>query len=277
MELLIPRLQVQVLYVLPKLSTGKPDDYIYNQNKIKTRTKQGGNKMSIITAKGSQVAENVNKTNIDFKKVFIRLKDGESVKVRLLGVQDYVEYKAHANGFNIGVYTQPCIAPTGVECPLCTAHKSGIEEFEQALKPSYRYLVAMADIESGELRVWDCSKKQLKTFISQLEEYKEIIEDGDELAFTFKRTGNKTDTSYTLSPILKLNNTLKEGYAKFDGQEVEISFFEQVLQPRSEKMMVSVLKEAGFPTDQYFPHVQLDDSNGVEPVEATEDNPLDHI
>lgn len=236
--------------------------------------------MSIITAKGSQVQNNVSKENIDFKKVFIRLKDGESVKVRLLGVQDFVEYKAHANGFNLGVYTQPCIAPTGTECPLCTAHKSGLEGFEEGLKPSFRYMVAMADIENGEIRVWDCSKKQLKTFISQLEEYKEIIEEGDELAFTFKRTGKGIETSYTLSPILKLNSSLKEGYAKFDGQEAEISFFEQVLQPRTEKMMVSVLKEAGFPTDEYFPHIQLDDkeeAQGVAPVASTEDNPLDHI
>lgn len=236
--------------------------------------------MSIITAKGSKVTENVNKKTVDFKKVFIRLKDGESVKVRILGVEDYVEYKAHANGFNLGIYSQPCIAPTGKECPLCTAHKSGVEGFEEPLKVTNRYMVAMADIESGELRVWDCSKKQLKTFISQLEEYKEIIEDGDELAFTFKRTGTGTSTSYTLSPILKLKDDLKEGYAKFDGQEVEIEFFEAVLQPRSEKMMVSILKDAGFPTDEFFPHIQLDGEaadNGIEPVEETEENPLDNI
>ena len=236
--------------------------------------------MSIITAKGSKVTENVNKKNVDFKKVYIRLKDGESVKVRILGVEDFVEYKAHANGFNLGVYSQPCIAPTGVDCPLCVAHKSGVEGFEDPLKVTNRYMVAMADIETGELRVWDCSKKQLKTFISQLEEYKEIIEDGEELAFTFKRTGTGTETSYTLSPILKLKKDLQESYHKFDDQEVEVDFFETVLQPRSEKMMVSILKDAGFPTDEFFPHVQLDDEsadNGVAPVEETEDNPLDNI
>lgn len=235
--------------------------------------------MSIITAKGSQVTENVNKKNIDFKKVFIRLKDGESVKVRILGVEDFVEYKAHANGFNLGIYSQPCIAPTGKECPLCVAHQSGIEGFVEPLKVSNRYMVAMADIESGELRVWDCSKKQLKTFISQLEEYKEIIEDGDELAFTFKRTGTGTSTSYTLSPILKLKQDLKEGYSKFDNMTVEIDFFEAVLQPRSEKMMVSILKDAKFPTDEYFPHIQLDEANDNEiaPIEEAEENPLDSI
>ena len=45
-------------------------------------------------------------------------------------------------------------------------------------------------------------------------------------------------------------------------------------------MMVSILKDAGFPTDEFFPHIQLDDEsadNGVAPVEETEDNPLDNI
>ena len=79
--------------------------------------------MGIISAKGKQAAESANKTTgsgIDFKKVFIKLKDGESVKVRLLGAEDYVEYLAHGS-FAKGIFTQPCIRVTGESCALCDA------------------------------------------------------------------------------------------------------------------------------------------------------------
>jgi hypothetical protein len=47
--------------------------------------------MGIITAKGKQAAESANKatgSGIDFKKVFVKLKDGESIKVSLLSAED---------------------------------------------------------------------------------------------------------------------------------------------------------------------------------------------
>ena len=157
--------------------------------------------MGLVTKRGQEVKEAVNKDSIDLKKVFIRLKDGQSIKVRLLGVQDYVQYRAHANGFNFGIYSQPCLAPTGVECPLCKAYEHDKEAYKD-LRPSNKYLVAMADLEEGMIRVWDCSKNQLKNLIAQISEYEEDIAAGEEMMFTFKRTGTKTSTTYTLSPII---------------------------------------------------------------------------
>lgn len=210
--------------------------------------------MSLVTGKGSEINFN---SNVDLKKVYIRLKEGESVRVRVLGLTDYVEYKAHSE-FNLKVYTQPCIEPTGAECPLCKASKSGVEGFD-TLYPKKRYVFAFADIDSGELRVWDCSKSQAKDLLGQIKEYADDI---NEIAFNFKRTGNKTETSYKLNPILKLKGDDVEKFHKFDDVEVELSFFESVIVPRTEQLMLTVLDEAGFPMGDFFPnYVKAEENN----------------
>lgn len=227
--------------------------------------------MGLVTKRGQEVKEAVNKDSIDLKKVFIRLKDGQSIKVRLLGVQDYVQYKAHANGFNFGIYSQPCLAPTGVECPLCKAYEHDKEAYKD-LRPSNKYLVAMADLEEGMIRVWDCSKNQLKNLIAQISEYEEDIAAGEEMMFTFKRTGTKTSTTYTLSPIInkKQRADLEDNYHKFDDMVVEDSFFEGCLVPRSESIIMNALKQAGLPVETIFPDYVFEEAteNGsVDPVD----------
>lgn len=214
--------------------------------------------MSLISAKGSDI----NLNSVDLKEAYIRLKDGESVKVRVLGLGDYIEYKAHSD-YNNKVYTQACVAPLGKDCPLCIAGKSGIEDFK-GMYAKKRYLFAFADINTGKLRVWDCSYGQAKDLLSQIAEYKDDIQ---EVAFNFKRTGNKTETSYKLNPILKMKGDDLEKFHAFDEVEVEISFFESVLVPRSEKMMLDILNEAGFPMGEYFPNYV------AEGEEATPDKP----
>lgn len=230
--------------------------------------------MGLISKRGQEVKDTVNRDDIDLKKVYIRLKDGQSIKVRLLGVQDYVQYKAHANGFNFGIYTQPCLAPTGVECPLCKAYEHDKEEYKD-LRPSNRYLVAMADLEEKMIRVWDCSKTQLKNLIAQIEEYEDMITDPDEeVMFTFKRTGTKTSTSYTLSPIMnkKQKDSLREAYHSFDDKEVEDSFFEGCLVPRTESIIMNALKQAGVPVNEIFPDYVFEESTDDGSIESVDDD-----
>lgn len=230
--------------------------------------------MGLISKRGQEVKDTVNRDDIDLKKVYIRLKDGQSIKVRLLGVQDYVQYKAHANGFNFGIYTQPCLAPTGVECPLCKAYEHDKEEYKD-LRPSNRYLVAMADLEEKMIRVWDCSKTQLKNLIAQIEEYEDMITDPDEeVMFTFKRTGTKTSTSYTLSPIMnkKQKDSLREAYHSFDDKEVEDSFFEGCLVPRTESIIMNALKQAGVPVNEIFPDYVFEESTDEGSIEPVDDD-----
>lgn len=199
----------------------------------------------MITAKGSDVNFN---SKVDLKKAYIRLKENESVKVRVLGLTDYVEYTAHSD-FNNKVYTQPCVKPMGTPCPLCIASKSGLEQFTN-LYGKKRYLFAFGDVESGEIRVWDCSKSQAKDLLSQIKEYAEDI---SETMFNFKRTGQKMETSYKLNPVLKLKGDDLEKFHMFDDTDVESEFFEAVLLPRTEKMMLDILDDAGFPMADFFP------------------------
>lgn len=222
--------------------------------------------MGFISKRGAEVTEAVTKAEVDLKKVFIRLKDGESIRVRLLSVEDYVQYKAHSNGFSLGIYSQPCLAPTGKECPLCKAYEYNKEEYKD-LRPSYRYLVAMADLDNGAIRVWDCSKQQLKGFISQVLEYKDEINDSDnEMMFTFKRTGNKTDTTYTLSPIInkKVKADLTDAYHNFDDTVVEDTFFESCIVPRTEDLILTTLSQAGLPMKEIFPYYGEENINPVD-------------
>lgn len=233
--------------------------------------------MSLITAKGNEAVESATKAKVDLTKVMIRLKDGESVKVRLLSSEDFVEYQA-ISSFGLGVYTQPSREPLGekdyfVEASkLADAKAGGVDETFKELFPRKRYLIAMADVETGALRAWDASKAQFNSFVAALEEYKEIIDDKEEIVFNFKRTGNKTDTTYSLSPVMRPKAVDLEGFHKFDDVVADIPFFESLLIPRTPELQVTVLKENGFPVEQYFPEIKLEDATATEEV-----SPLDQI
>ena len=229
--------------------------------------------MSLVSAKGSDI--NLN-SNVDLKKVFIRLKDGGSEKVRVLGLTDYVEYVAHTE-FNLGIYTQPCIAPTGKPCPLCIASKATEDGFDK-LYARKRYLFAFACLETGDLKVWECSKGQAKDLLGQIAEYAEDI---NEVAFNFKRTGTSTETSYKLNPILKMKGNDNENFHNFDDVEVEMAFFESVLVPRSEDMLIDILGKAGLPLAKYFPEYKPEapapEANTAPTGTASDVTPIDDL
>lgn len=204
--------------------------------------------MSLFTATGEKAKESASKKAVDLKTAYIRLKENESVRVRVLGVTDYVEYKAHGE-YNLGIYTQPCLTPmTGELDPMCVAANSGIEGFDK-LKPKKRYIFALYDIDMKAIRYWDASKAQATKLIGDIEEYKDNI---GEIAFNFKRTGTKTETVYSLNPILKLDAKGKEGFESGEDVEVSMSDFESVLIPRTPEQQIEILKQAGFPVEDFF-------------------------
>jgi len=219
--------------------------------------------MSVITAKGKQAKESAEAKKLDLKNVFIRLKDGESVKVRLLSAEDYVEYKAHGD-FNLGIYTTPCLVPAGQKCAMCEASKSGVEEFER-IYARKRYLFIFADLVSGDIRVFDASKNQATSLITEIED---LANDYDlsETIFEFARKGTKTGTTYSLKvvPEKRVTASDRENFEKFDGKDVEISFYEAVLQARTYEQQVQSLKDAGFPVEAHF-DVDLSTLNNNDP------------
>lgn len=217
--------------------------------------------MSVITAKGSQAKENAQKSNVDLKEVYLRLKEGDSHKVRLLGVEDYVEYKS-AGDFNLGIYNQPI---SGEDSPLIIANKQGGEAFSN-LYAKPRYVFVFGSLETGKLVAWDASKTQAKALIGTIEEYAEDIQD---LAFNFKRTGTKTDTVYSLNPIIRMKDDVKEMFESFDGQEVTMEFFENIIQPKDRDFLVKLLAEVDPDIIKLFPDVDLTPQEDAEATDST--------
>lgn len=234
--------------------------------------------MSVITAKGNQAKENANKKNKpDLKKVMLRLKENESHKVRLLGVEDYVEYNS-AGDYNLGIYNQPVTA----DSPLLVAHAKGGEKFKALYKKS-RYVFVFGSVQTGELVAWDASKTQAKALISTIEEYGDQDVLG-ELAFNFKRTGDKTETVYSLNPIIKMKPEDKDKFEVFNDVVIEPSFYEDILQPKDDEFIAKLLQEAGFDIATHLPHITVTDAEPEEnseeqvaPIEETDEDLLDTI
>lgn len=216
--------------------------------------------MSGLIKRGAQAIESLEEKKVDLKEVYYRLKQNESVKVRILSANDMVEYLAHSD-YAHRIFTQPCSAPAGQPCPLCTAAKSGVEGFD-ALKPRKRYVFAFGDMATGEIKILDVSKGQARGLISSILEYEEEL---GEVAFTLKRTGEGTSTSYVLNPILKMKNEEPVQFEAFNGVTVEDAFFNQVLNVRDEKFVVKTLAEAGFPAAKFFPHIDLTEEGEATP------------
>jgi hypothetical protein len=220
--------------------------------------------MGLFTNKGKDAVTSANKQNVDLSKVYIRLKENESVRVRLLGAYDFVEYMAHGD-FNLGIFTTACInGVIGEEDAYCVASKSGIEGFDR-LYPKKRYLFVMADIDTGEIRVWDASKTQGKALMTQIKFFEESL---DDVAFSFGRTGTKIETKYSLNPILKLNPADKEKFDAFNGTVIEDAFYESVLIPKTQEQQIEALKQAGFPVDEFFGVAKEEEKSEVNPTEG---------
>lgn len=202
--------------------------------------------MSIIKGKGQDAKALAEQE----KANTLRLKDGESVKVRLLSSSDYVAYQS-AGDFEAGIFEQP----VADDSPILVAHEKGGDEFKN-LYPKTRYLFAFADITSGKLVAFDASRNQAKGLISTIEEYEDDL---DDIAFNFKRTGEKLETKYNLNPIIKLKGDDKKNFEDAGAIELEDKFYEDNLQPRPEKTVIKYLVEIDENVIELFPKYTLDD------------------
>lgn len=223
----------------------------------------------IFTARGQEAKASAEKGKVDLKKAYLRMKSGEAVKVRVLTAGDYVEYIAHSS-FTHKVYTQPCVSVIGQECALCEASKSGIEGFD-VLYPRKRYVFVFAEMQTGELRAIDVSKNQAKKLIADIEEYKEDL---DSIAFNLKKTGEGTNTGYSLNPILKMKGNDQEQFDGCEDLEVTDEYLNTILTPRTLELQVKTLNEAGFPTEEFFPHVSINENTEGESEGRTADDVL---
>lgn len=243
--------------------------------------------MSLISKRGDEAKEAAQKQKIDFKKVFIKLKNGDSIRVRIPSATEYVQYMAHG-AFDLNIYTQPCTKPIGQRCAFdevaeyVSAADIGKDDEDHPLYPfrglyaKERYMFALYDIDLKMIRLFDGTKDQAQGLIKTIEQYAKVDpDDGEdavppiqELAFTFSRTGDKNATKYELSPILKLKPADKEKFDSFDGV-VPPSLYEDALFPRSFEEQVDQLRKAGFPAiDELFGDVKAAADDDAKPVDA---------
>lgn len=203
--------------------------------------------MSVITAKGKGVKDSVNResSKIDLKSIFIKIKENESIKVRLLSDSDYVEYPSHGD-YTTKIFTQPCSKKESGKCALCEASWKNLEKFK-SLYVKRRYLFIFADLDKGILRVFDATKSQAKILIDQIEQYADSI---DEVAFNFKRIGKEKETNYSLNPILKLNESDRVKFNVFNNLKVEDSFYDEILISQTYEKQIEYLRNAGFPVEE---------------------------
>lgn len=226
----------------------------------------------MFTARGEQAKESIEQKKVDLKNAYYRMKSGDSIKVRVMTACDYVEYLAHSS-FTHKVYTQTCVSVLGKECPLCVASKSGIEGFD-SLYPRKRYIFVFADMETKELRALDVSKNQAKKLIADIEEYKEDL---DSLAFNLKKTGEGTNTGYSLNPIIKMKGNDNENFEGCGELVVTDEYLNTVLTPRTVELQVKTLMEAGFPTDEFFPHINIEENEAGAGEGQTADEILNNM
>ncbi|WP_163530918.1 hypothetical protein [Halobacillus ihumii] len=245
--------------------------------------------MGVILGRGDEAKEAIKNQGggLDLKKAFVRLKAGESRKVRVLSARDYVAYKGHTH-FTNGIFTQPCIHVAGERCLLCEAANYegelvggliGTTKTQQGetvsewagMYAKKRVLFAFVDLEEGAkdddgnpegmLRVFDATKNQSDNLIANIDDYADELED---VAFTLKRTGEKNETTYSLNPIMPKKMTeVQATFDKWDGKEVPDKTFEQALQERTTEEQAKELQKAGFP---------VKDALGYEITEVAKDN-----
>jgi hypothetical protein len=213
--------------------------------------------MSIFSSIGENVANSFietpqqeNQERIDFKKLYINLKDAESILVRFLGHADVVEYKSHSS-WEKSLHNQTCTRKNG-ECAYCQAASyakdNGMEDWNVYAKS--RFLFAMYDLEKQEIRLFNASKNQAKVLFSTISEYKDDL---DTTSMKFSRSGNKTETTYTLAPQLRIKDKkIQEAFDAASGLKVDEKTFEKALIVRTFNGQVKHLKELGFPVEKVF-------------------------
>jgi len=241
--------------------------------------------MSVFTGKGKDVKKVIeeqkrkkeqekNENKLDYKKIKINKdlkKEGDSIRVRLLSDDDYTTYEAHGS-FDKGIWTTPCINPTGNgenRCLHCEAAK--FEGFKD-LKPTTRFLFAFYDIDMEMVRYIDVSYTQGSSLMDDIDENSDSI---DEFAFSLKRAGEGTKTAYKLTPILGMKKKDADAQARFDaadGIKVEDDFFEQALYIKSTNQMAIDLENARFDVEGLLGYeIQDEEKKEVKPQEG--DNP----
>lgn len=114
-------------------------------------------------------------------------------------------------------------------------------------KGKRKYLLAFANLETGEDIIVDLTPKQKEGVIAVITKYAKKL---DKLAFELSKTGESTGTVVTLSPLLDFDEDLtekeRENFAKAADKPFDFAEFDNTLYVADEDEQVKNLVIAGF-------------------------------
>lgn len=114
-------------------------------------------------------------------------------------------------------------------------------------KGKRKYLLAFANLETGEDIIVDLTPKQKEGVIAVITKYAKKL---DKLAFELSKTGESTGTVVTLSPLLDFDEDLtekeRENFAKAGEKPFDFAEFDNTLYVADEEEQVKNLVIAGF-------------------------------
>jgi hypothetical protein len=221
--------------------------------------------MSIFTRKGKDVKQE----EFDIKEVKKFLKSGDEIKVRILSAEDYGVYKSHGGYYIFNTYkvaaNMPCLKHTGQPdlyddaVPLLyqdaeAAEKAGDTEKAEELKmiandlrAKERYLFGFVDLSTGNQIVVDVTKGQGEGLVDDILKYEKKL---GKLPFVLSKTGTKTSTKVSLSPVLDpeedLEPTELKNFQASAGQEFDSSLFEKIFFVKPKEQQAEDLVKLGF-------------------------------
>lgn len=199
---------------------------------------------------------------------FYSLRSGSSVKVRVLGLQDLIRFRSYGifkqiNSFvaeKPSEYSAKGYPARDSEVPWDKAFnyysELAFEEKNEKVQKELRaegrkylgkerFALGLIDLETGLPIVIDMSKKQAKSVHSVFKKNEKKL---GTKAFEIEKSGSGTDTVVTATSLDMDDLTDKEAknFDKYDGEEFDMTLFDDLLYTADEKEQLEFLTQAGF-------------------------------
>ncbi|WP_018755159.1 hypothetical protein [Paenibacillus terrigena] len=228
--------------------------------------------MSMFTKRGTDAVTAAQTEKETKESAIVPFGSGTTLKVRVKGVADSVEYYAYSMFGKVNTFVPKEPAERNVKGYITTnptvwdqaadllyadanaAKTAGDEtKAEDLRKQAYlykgkpKYLVGFGNLETGADIVVDLTPKQANVVFAAIKKYEKKI---STLAFELTKSGSSTNTVVSLSPILDMDEDLTEAeranFAKAGEAPFNFETFESCLYVADEAEQVKNLVIAGF-------------------------------
>ena len=217
--------------------------------------------------KGDDALADLYASNDTSKKSFASLANGNTYKVRALGLTDFITFRSYGIYKVVNSFTPeklPTLNAKGFPVENLTPWdkasdyyaKQMFEETDEAKKAALsveaakyrgkqRFALGFIDLETGEPVVFDLSKNQALAVHAVLKKNAAKL---DKKAFEIEKSGKGNSTTALLTPLDldDLTEKERENFAKYDGQHFDGSNFDGLLYVANEEEQKQLLKQAGF-------------------------------